>query len=258
MTAAPPQENKTSFLKIACFGCVGLIFLGLLGCAGITFGGISAVKSSQPYKDALAKAQGDARVVEALGTPVEDKWFAAGSVEDFGDAGTAKLMVPLKGSKAEGVMAVEAKKVGGVWKIKTAQIILGNGGDPIDLVGVREGKNESAAIGGLKTIVTAQALFLEADSDKDGKQNYGTLEELLKANLVDEVLGGGTKQGYQFQVEVSESKLQWWVIASPVAEEVGVRSFYTDQSGVIYSSEGKLPPGPYDAQKLPPGVLNGY
>jgi len=67
-----------------------------------------------------------------------------------------------------------------------------------NLIQARKSGNEAAAIGAMKTIATSQAIFREGDKERDGNYDYGMLSELSNYNIVDAVLGSGTKQGYEF------------------------------------------------------------
>jgi len=135
MNAPPPQQQKSSpILKIACFGCIAIVLLGVLGCVGITFAAVSMIKGSQPYKDGLAKATSDKRVGEALGEPVKAQWLAGGNFQDQGSSGTAELVVPLEGSKGEGVLNISATKSGGTWTVNRATVMIPATGKTIDLV----------------------------------------------------------------------------------------------------------------------------
>ena len=99
--------------------------------------------------------------------------------------------------------------------------------------------NEAAAIGALKTINTAQTLFREGDKEQDGVFDYATLAELSAAQLVDGVLGSGTKQGYKFATEPGKKapEFLWAATASPLEPgKTGSRWFFTNQAGVIYYS----------------------
>jgi hypothetical protein len=91
---------------------------------------------------------------------------------------------------------------------------------------------ESSAIGAMKTIATAEALFREGDKDGDGKSDYGDLAELLKAGVVDEALGSGTKNGYTFVVTVGKNPEQQWSATATPREPVN-RHFFVDQTGIV-------------------------
>ena len=106
-----------------------------------------------------------------------------------------------------------------------------------NLIEARKGSNEAAAIGALRTIVTAESLFRSGDKDRNGVLDYGNLHALGEFNLIDSTLGGGTKQGYVFVANPaagSSSQFQWSATASPVVSgKSGDRQFFVDESGVI-------------------------
>ncbi len=101
------------------------------------------------------------------------------------------------------------------------------------LIEARKSASEESAIGSLRTIAVAQAMFREGDKDGDGKLDYGTLEELAEFKLVDPVLGSGEKAGYRFTVKgVTDFTFQ--ATAEPLEPgKTGQRSFFVDESGVI-------------------------
>jgi len=103
-----------------------------------------------------------------------------------------------------------------------------------NLIEARKGSNEAAAIGALRTISTAQSLYREGDRDGNGVLDYATsLAELNRRNLIDPVLGGGTKQGYLYTI-VGADNFVWSSTASPVTPgKSGDRYFFVDESGVI-------------------------
>ena len=103
-----------------------------------------------------------------------------------------------------------------------------------NLIEARKGSNEAAAIGAMRTLVTAQSLFREGDKDKDGVLNYAqSVGSLGTYNLIDNTLGSGTKQGYIFSV-LGATQFQWSATSSPVVMgKTGDRQFFVDESGVI-------------------------
>lgn len=99
--------------------------------------------------------------------------------------------------------------------------------------------NESAAIGALKTISTAQTLFREGDKDGDQVLDFGTLQELSDATLIDMILGSGIKQGYVFDAAPASAtpELLWMAVANPAAPGLtGDRYFVVNQDGLIHDS----------------------
>jgi hypothetical protein len=106
-----------------------------------------------------------------------------------------------------------------------------------NLIQARKHANEHAAIGALKTIRTCEAIFREADKDKNGVLDYGSLAQFGQTGLVDSVLASGTKQGYLFEAKasVATSEFLWFATARPaVPGTTGERYFCTNQSGVIF------------------------
>lgn len=104
-----------------------------------------------------------------------------------------------------------------------------------NLLEARKHGNEASAIGSLKTIMTAQAIYRE----RNGNGSYGSLDQLAKANYIDRVLGSGVKQDYRFVVGTYKNKglSQFWAKAYPVAPgETGDRRFFVDSTGIVYFS----------------------
>jgi prepilin-type N-terminal cleavage/methylation domain-containing protein len=122
-----------------------------------------------------------------------------------------------------------------------------------NLLRARLAANESAAVGALRTISSAQHTFqgsTGADVDGDGIGEYGTLVQLSNAvpAYVDDVLGGGSKSGYFFAVTLAGNPLQdevlWEATAFPMNKgRTGNRTFYIDESGVIRGSDIGGPDG---------------
>ena len=109
-----------------------------------------------------------------------------------------------------------------------------------NLIEARKGSNEAAAIGALRTMTTAQALYREGDKGHFGTLIYctalgpvATANTLSNVRLVDGVLGSGTKQGYTFAI-VQADNFTWSATASPATPtKSGDRYFFVDESGVI-------------------------
>lgn len=109
-----------------------------------------------------------------------------------------------------------------------------------NLIEARKHGNEAAAVGALKTITTSQSLFREGDKEQDLNFDYGTLAEMSAQQLVDGVLGSGTKQGYLFQCNygTQTSEFLWFAVANPaVPTTTGDRYFCTNQAGVVFYTQ---------------------
>lgn len=99
-------------MPLGCFSIVVLfvVFVGLV--VLIVF---SAVKSTDVYKDALARAKAHPAVIEALGSPVTEGFLVSGSTNVNGASGEANLSIPIAGPKGKGTIYVAAKKSLGHW-----------------------------------------------------------------------------------------------------------------------------------------------
>ncbi|MFH1965471.1 MAG: prepilin-type N-terminal cleavage/methylation domain-containing protein [Acidobacteriota bacterium] len=98
-----------------------------------------------------------------------------------------------------------------------------------NLLQSRAAANEASAISSVRTIVTAQITF----SATVGSGVYAaSLAALTTANLIDQALGSGTKDGYNFVC--TGAGALFTVSASPVTQgTTGTRGFFSDQTGVI-------------------------
>src|SRR5947209_11013610 len=61
------QRNWKWFVPLGCLTSLGAVVIFVLCIVAVVFG---AMKSSEPYKYAMAHAQADARVQSALGSPI--------------------------------------------------------------------------------------------------------------------------------------------------------------------------------------------
>jgi hypothetical protein len=97
----------------------------------IVFG---ALKSSDAYKTALAKAKADPRVVQALGSPIDDGMFISGKTNVSGTSGQADMTVPISGPKGKGTIYFVASKFAGQWTFSKLMVEIANTGQRIDLI----------------------------------------------------------------------------------------------------------------------------
>ena len=88
--------------------------------------------------------------------------------------------------------------------------------------------NEASAISTVRNLVSAELSY----SVSTGAGSYGDMTALTNNQLVDSMVGSGTKDGYTFTVFPGSGTFA--VNARPVTyQNTGVRSFYSDESGVI-------------------------
>src|ERR1700682_4197326 len=96
-------------------GCLGLLLLAagfVVVIVSIVFG---AMKSSDAYKTALAKAKADPRVVNALGSPIKAGFFVSGKTNVSGSSGHADPAVTISGRQGKGTIYFVATQCAGEW-----------------------------------------------------------------------------------------------------------------------------------------------
>ncbi len=121
-----------------------------------------------------------------------------------------------------------------------------------NLLASRRAANESSAISTMRTFTSAQATYQATV----GGGNYGNLTDLKNAGLIDSVVAGATsastaKSGYYYSVDpvTGNTRFYWDATAQPAVHGTGLagtgtRSFYTNESGVIYfNNTGTAPSG---------------
>ncbi len=90
------------------------------------------------------------------------------------------------------------------------------------LIEARRTGNESAAIGSLRTINDAWEIFQETNNSTTSP----TLDELFISGYLDNVLGGGAKQGYNFRLDPGSSAISYTAV--PAVASAGSRNFRLD------------------------------
>src|SRR5437016_13926238 len=85
-----------------------MLFVVLVGSIALIV--FSAMKSSDVYKDALARAKTYPAVIEALGSPVTAGLLLSGNTNINGASGEANLSIPVSGPKGTGTIYVAATK----------------------------------------------------------------------------------------------------------------------------------------------------
>ena len=110
-----------------------------------------------------------------------------------------------------------------------------------NLLRSRIAANEAAAIGGLRTLSSAQENY----RNNSGTNVYGTLAELSGASppYIDSALGSGISRGYTVAIVGTPDADSWSATAVPTTVgSSGNRGFFIDESGVIrYTTDGTAP-----------------
>jgi hypothetical protein len=92
-----------------------------------------AMKQSDAYKMAVARATADPRVTSALGTPISEGWFLSGKTNVNGSSGDADLTIPISGPKGKGTIYAVATKSAGEWTYSKLVVKIDSTGETIDL-----------------------------------------------------------------------------------------------------------------------------
>jgi hypothetical protein len=102
---------------------------------------IGALKSSDVYKEAVAKARADPTVRASLGDPITENWWVVGSLDNNSRKGA--LVLSLTGPKGMGILMAEVDKKGDKWDYTKLEVQIPNpqGGPPtvIDLLKANNG-----------------------------------------------------------------------------------------------------------------------
>jgi type IV pilus assembly protein PilA len=104
-----------------------------------------------------------------------------------------------------------------------------------NLLASRRAANEGSAQQSLRTFGSAEATYRATA----GGGQYGPVDNLVNQNLIDSVLGSGTKSGYGYTkgTDPVASPTDFTIAAAPTAvgtvTATGTRKFCIDQSGVL-------------------------
>ena len=123
-----------------------------------------------------------------------------------------------------------------------------------NLLVARRAANEGSALSSLRTLASAEMTYQATR----GAGKYGTLNDLAADGLIDAKLATGTKNGYNFTVELTNDESEYpgfAVVGVPVTSgSTGNRSFYIDETGVMRASNNAGRP----STKMDPPLANDY
>jgi Cytochrome oxidase complex assembly protein 1 len=124
-------RNWKWFVPTGCLTIVILFVAFIMSIVLIVFG---AMKSTDVYKDAVAKAKANPAVIEALGAPIKEGMFLSGNTKADGASGEANLAIPISGPKGKGKIYVVATKTAGEWKPSVLAVEIEASKERIDLL----------------------------------------------------------------------------------------------------------------------------
>ena len=117
-----------------------------------------------------------------------------------------------------------------------------------NLLKSRQAANEASAIGSTRTLGTSQATYQSTRGK--GKDFAAGMAALLADNAVDSALGGGAKSGFKFTCvgTAATSTAPSFFDTTAVPQSggnfgTGNRSFYSNETYVIYQVDGIVAPG---------------
>ncbi|MBQ4819812.1 cytochrome c oxidase assembly factor Coa1 family protein [Aquimarina sp. MMG016] len=122
-------------------GCLTLIILFFVFLGSVIFGVTSLISGSDPYQDALAKAQQDDYVIEILGEPIETNGIMQGKISMKNSTGNANISIPIKGPDGEAKVYVVGTKQNDEWTYSEMYVIIKETDEQIDLLGYEQNEN---------------------------------------------------------------------------------------------------------------------
>jgi cytochrome oxidase complex assembly protein 1 len=125
------KRNWKWFVPLGCFTMV-LLFVAFVG--SIVLIVFSAMKSTDVYREALARAKADPAVIEALGSPIKEGFLVSGNTNVNGASGESNLSIPISGPKGKGTIYVSASKALGQWNYSGLVVEVGETHQRIDLL----------------------------------------------------------------------------------------------------------------------------
>jgi len=123
-------RNWKWFVPTGCLTLLAVFAAFIISILMIVFG---AMKSTDIYKDALARTRASAAVADALGTPIKDGFFVSGNTNVNGAGGESNLSIPISGPKGKGTLYLKAEKALGRWNYLGLEMQIENG-ERIDLL----------------------------------------------------------------------------------------------------------------------------
>ena len=132
---APPaswwSRNWKWFVPTGC--CLTPLVLGGAFGAFLVLVIFGALKQTDVYQTALARAKADQRVISALGTPIGEGWYLSGNTQVSGSSGEADLTIPISGPKGKATIYAVATKSAGEWTYSKLIVKVESSGETIDL-----------------------------------------------------------------------------------------------------------------------------
>ena len=107
-------------------GCLSMLVVGAVVIVLIVTLVFGALKSSDAYKQALAKAATNPTVISELGEPIEAGWVVSGSISVNGSSGEADISIPISGPKKSATVYAVGRKSAGQWTFSRLEVEIPN------------------------------------------------------------------------------------------------------------------------------------
>jgi prepilin-type N-terminal cleavage/methylation domain-containing protein len=115
-----------------------------------------------------------------------------------------------------------------------------------NLIASKRAANEASATASIRTLTSAEATYAATI----GNGQYATLPSLQGQGLIDSVLGGASKSGYNFAANPGGSAGAWTYVTGAAPSSLsagtatGTRQFSSDPTGVIYAATATVTTAP--------------
>jgi len=115
-------------------GCLTMIIVFFVFLGSVIFGVSKVFTNSQPYLDAITKAQEDEYIVQMIGKPIETNGIMNGDLSFENDEGSVDISIPIKGPEGEGRIYVVGTKEHGTWTYTKLYVTLEETNEQVDLL----------------------------------------------------------------------------------------------------------------------------
>ena len=117
------SRNWKWVVPVGCLSMLAAVAVVIVLIVTLVFG---ALKSSDVYKRAMAKATANPTVISELGEPIESGWMVSGSISVNGSSGEADISIPISGPKKSGTIYAVGRKSAGEWKFSRLEVEVPN------------------------------------------------------------------------------------------------------------------------------------
>ncbi len=109
-------RNWKWFVPVLCL--LAAVVIGALVAVTMS-AAIRSLKSSELYQKAVETARLNVTLTEALGQPLKEGFFAAGSFNYASTSGRAEITIPVSGPQGSGTITLKAQRITGPWLISS-------------------------------------------------------------------------------------------------------------------------------------------